>query len=64
MIPRYSRPEMARLWSDSNRFATWLKVEIAVAEVLAARGVVPREALAVIRAKARFDVERIEEIER
>jgi adenylosuccinate lyase len=64
MIPRYSRPEMARLWSDGNRFATWLEVEIAVTEVLADRGVVPREALAAIKEKARFDVERIEEIER
>ena len=64
MIPRYSRPEMARLWSDANRFATWLEVEIAATEVLAERGVVPREALAAIKEKARFDVARIEEIER
>jgi adenylosuccinate lyase len=64
MIPRYSRPEMARLWSDENRFATWLEVEIAATEVLAERGVVPKEALAAIRARARFDVGRIEEIER
>jgi adenylosuccinate lyase len=64
MIPRYSRPEMARLWSDENRFATWLEVEIAATEVLVARGVVPQEALAAIKAKARFDVARIEEIEK
>jgi adenylosuccinate lyase len=64
MIPRYSRPEMARLWSDENRFATWLEVEIAATEVLVERGVVPREALAAIKARARFDVARIEEIER
>jgi len=64
MIPRYSRPEMARLWSDENRFATWLEVEIAATEVLAERGVVPKAALAAIRARARFDVGRIEEIER
>jgi len=64
MIPRYSRPEMARLWSDENRFATWLKVEIAATEVLAERGVVPKQALDAIRARARFDVGRIEEIER
>ena len=38
MIPRYSRPEMARIWSDENRFATWLRVEIAATEVLAERG--------------------------
>jgi adenylosuccinate lyase len=64
MIPRYSRPEMARLWSDENRFATWLEVEIAATEVLVARGTVPKEALAAIKAKARFDVARIEEIEK
>jgi adenylosuccinate lyase len=64
MIPRYSRPEMARLWSDENRFATWLEVEIAATEVLVERGVVPAEALAAIKARARFDVARIEEIER
>jgi len=64
MIPRYSRPEMDRLWSDENRFATWLRVEIAASEVLAERGVVPRDALAAIKQKARFDVARIEAIER
>jgi adenylosuccinate lyase len=64
MIPRYSRPEMARLWSDENRFAAWLEVELATTEVLVERGVVPAEALAAIKAKARFDVARIEEIER
>ena len=64
MIPRYSRPEMARLWSDENRFATWLEVEIAATEVLAERGTVPKQALAAIRERARFDVKRIEEIER
>ena len=64
MIPRYSRPEMARLWSDENRFATWLAVEIAASEVLVERGVVPKQALAEIKAKARFDVARIDAIER
>src|SRR5512143_2473921 len=64
MIPRYSRPEMARLWSDENRFASWLEVEIAASEVLVERGVVPAGALAAIKQKARFDLARIEEIER
>jgi adenylosuccinate lyase len=64
MIPRYSRPEMARLWSDENRFATWLRVEIAATEVLTERGIVPQEALAAIKKKARFDVARIEAIEK
>ena len=64
MIPRYSRPEMARLWSDDSRFGAWLKVEIATTEVLAEKGVVPREALAAIREKARFEVARIDAIEK
>jgi adenylosuccinate lyase len=55
---------MARLWSDENRFATWLEVEIAATEVLVGRGVVPKEALLAIKERARFDVERIEEIEK
>ena len=64
MIPRYSRPEMARLWSDESRFQAWLDVEIAATEVLTARGVVPKEALAAIREKARFEVARIDAIEK
>jgi len=64
MIPRYCRPEMARIWSEENKFATWLRVEIAATEVLSERGVVPREALEAIRSKARFDVARIDAIER
>jgi adenylosuccinate lyase len=64
MIPRYSRPEMARIWSDENRFAAWLQVEIAATEVLSEGGIVPPEALAAIKEKARFDVARIEAIEK
>jgi adenylosuccinate lyase len=54
---------MSRIWSDEHRFGTWLRVELAATEVLAGRGVVPAEALAAIRQKARFDVARIEQIE-
>jgi adenylosuccinate lyase len=54
---------MARIWSEENKFATWLKVEIAATEVLTERGVVPPEARAAIREKARFDVARIDVIE-
>jgi adenylosuccinate lyase len=64
MIPRYSRPEMARLWSDESRFQAWLDVEIAATEVLAGRGIVPEQALAAIRERARFDVARIDAIEK
>jgi adenylosuccinate lyase len=63
LIPRYTRPEMARLWSDESRFRTWLKVELAATETLAEAGTVPREAAKAIREKADFKLERINEIE-
>lgn len=63
MIERYTLPEMARVWSEERKFRAWLEVEIAVCEVLAERGEIPREAVAVIKEKADFTVERIKEIE-
>jgi adenylosuccinate lyase len=63
VIPRYTRPEMARIWSDENRFRTWLAVEVAATETLAAAGIVPKEAAKAIRARADFNVERIFQIE-
>ena len=63
MIPRYTRPEMERVWTLENRYATWLKVELAACEAWAAQGVIPQEALRTIRWKAGFDVKRIEQIE-
>ena len=63
MIPRYTRPEMARIWSDENRFRTWLAVEVAATETLAAAGIVPKEAAKAIHARADFNVARIFEIE-
>ena len=63
MIPRYTRPEMARIWSDENRFRTWLAVEVAATETLAAAGIVPKEAARAIHERADFNVERIFEIE-
>jgi adenylosuccinate lyase len=63
VIPRYTRPEMARIWSDENRFRTWLAVEVAATETLAAVGIVPKEAAKAIRARANFSVERIFQIE-
>src|SRR5436305_2059724 len=64
MIPRYTRPEMGRIWSDRNRFQQWLEVELAASEALAELGVVPTEAAKLLREHAGFDVERIHEIER
>ena len=63
MIPRYTRPEMARIWSDENRFRTWLAVEVAATETLAAAGIVPKDAARAIRARADFNVDRIFQIE-
>jgi adenylosuccinate lyase len=63
LIARYTRPEMGRVWSDENRFQKWLEVELAASETLAEAGVVPREAAATLRQRARVDVGRINEIE-
>ena len=64
MIPRYTRLEMGRIWSDENKFRCWLKVEIATAEVEAEAGLIPKSAARAIRQKSRFSVDRILEIER
>ena len=63
MIPRYTREEMGRVWSDANRFQKWLDVELAAAETLAETGQVPKEAAAALRARAKVDVNRINELE-
>jgi len=63
MIPRYSRPQMDRIWTEEKKFQTWLQVELAALEAMARHGLVPASAVANIRAKARFEVARIEEIE-
>jgi adenylosuccinate lyase len=63
MIPRYTLPEMGAVWSEQARFERMLEVEIAVCRAQVRRGFVPADALAAIEAKARVDVERINEIE-
>ena len=63
MIPRYSRPEMAALWSDEEKFRTWLDVELAVVEALEADGTAPAGTAEKIRAGAVINVSRVEEIE-
>src|SRR5687768_1259258 len=63
MIPRYTRPEMGRIWSEENGFQKWLDVEILAAEGLSKLGKVPKAAIRRIRKTARFDVKRIREIE-
>ena len=64
MIERYTLPEMGALWSEQNKFQKWLDVEIAVCEVHADNGVIPRDALEQIKARAAFSVARINEIEK
>ncbi len=61
MIERYSRPQMKRVWSDENKFAKWLEVEIAVCEAWSELGVIPREAIPKIKL-ARLNLKRMEEI--
>ena len=63
MIPRYTRPEMGRIWSEENRFRNWLRVEVAATETLAEAGLVPRDAAKAIGERADFKLERIQEIE-
>ncbi len=63
MIRRYTHPAMGRLWSEERRFDYWLQVELAATEALADVGVVPADAARELRARAAFDVSRIDEIE-
>ena len=67
MIPRYSRPAMADLWSPQTRYAIWFEIEAHAADAMAELGVIPREAAAAIWAGGKgvtWDAERIDEIER
>src|SRR5258706_6682660 len=63
MIPRYTHPEMGRIWSDERRCETWLQVELAAAQAMAEAGISPHEAARDIRERARFDAARIAAIE-
>ena len=63
MIPRYTREQMARIWSEENRFRTWLAVEVAATQTLAEAGMVPKAAAKAIKQRADFKLNRIQEIE-
>ncbi len=63
MIARYTRDELARIWSDENRYTKWMEIEIAACEAWAELGRIPAESAANIRDRAGFDVARIAEIE-
>ncbi|MCT4785964.1 adenylosuccinate lyase [Exiguobacterium aestuarii] len=63
MISRYTRPEMANIWTDQNKFEAWLKVELYACEAWSELGIIPKEDVQVLWNKASFDVDRILEIE-
>ena len=63
MIPRYTPPEMGRVWTDQHRYDSWLLVESAAADAMATHGVIPADAARDIREKGSVDVSRVEEIE-
>ena len=64
MIPRYSRPEMTRIWSPENRYRIWFEIEAHACDAQAALGIIPESAARAVWERGKFDVERIDEIER
>src|SRR5271154_6295445 len=64
MIPRYSRAEMAALWSEEAKLNHWLEIEVLACEGMAALGHIPAEDAQIIRAKARFDIAKVRENEK
>jgi len=64
MIPRYSRPEMTEIWEPENKFRIWFEIEAHACDALAELGVIPKEAAKAIWERGKFDVARIDEIER
>lgn len=64
MIQRYTRPEMSNIWSDENKFKIWLKIEILICEALNKFKIIPDKSLENIKRKAKFDIRRINELEK
>ena len=64
MIPRYSRPEMARLWEPEAKFRIWLKIETLAAEAMAKLGLIPKSVPEAVKKRGAFDIARIDAIER
>ena len=64
MIPRYSRPEMARLWEPEAKFRIWLRIETYAAEAMAELGQIPKDAAEAVKKRGGFDTTRIDDIER
>ncbi len=63
MIPRYTMPEMGKIWTDENKYSIWLEIEILACEAMAQLGMIPNEALQNIKNKAKFEVKKIAELE-
>ena len=63
MLERYSRPEMAAIWTEENKFQAWLEVESFACEAWSELGVIPKEDVEALRREASFDIDRIYEIE-
>ncbi|MEJ0061760.1 MAG: adenylosuccinate lyase [Alphaproteobacteria bacterium] len=64
MIPRYSRAEMARIWEPDNRFRIWFEIEAHACDAMAALGMIPKEAAKTIWERGKWDIARIDEIEK
>src|SRR5437879_6580164 len=64
MIQRYSRAEMREIWSEQRKLEIWLQIELLASEALCARGLVPKEDFAQMKARAAFSLERCKELER
>ena len=64
MIPRYSRPEMTAIWEPENKFRIWFEIEAHACDAMAELGIVPKDAAKAIWEKGKFEVDRIDEIER
>ncbi|HUY69003.1 MAG TPA: lyase family protein, partial [Alphaproteobacteria bacterium] len=64
MIPRYSRPEMAKIWEPNNRLKIWFEIEAHAADAMAAIGAIPKSAAAAIRKKGKWSLKRVEQIEK
>ncbi|HEV7370328.1 adenylosuccinate lyase [Arenibaculum sp.] len=64
MIPRYSRPEMSRIWEPENKFRIWFEIEAHACDAQAELGVIPREAAQAVWKRGKWEIARIDEIER
>jgi adenylosuccinate lyase len=64
MIPRYSRPEMTKIWEPENKFRIWFEIEAHACDAQAELGVIPKEAAKAVWERGKFEIERIDEIER